>query len=138
MPLEVTRTIRSVGCSIIGSGTSATRTSRLPCQVKACIYTDLLMAPWGLTSANPARPDEHQTSHLLRLTVISSNEFPPSTGEVRTHREGALGIGDLRHDRSRGALERLRLERAGCQVGCRARVVRSTLRGLSPGERQWI
>ena len=35
MPVEVTRTIASVGSSIVGSGTSSTRTSRLPCQVTA-------------------------------------------------------------------------------------------------------
>src|SRR5918997_7199897 len=31
MPLEVMRTIASLGRSILGSGTSSTRTSRLPC-----------------------------------------------------------------------------------------------------------
>lgn len=37
MPLEVMRTTASVGASILGSGTSSTRTSRLPCQVTAFI-----------------------------------------------------------------------------------------------------
>src|SRR5436190_20841563 len=37
MPEEVTRTIASVGSWITGSGTSSTRTSRLPCQVTAFI-----------------------------------------------------------------------------------------------------
>src|SRR4051794_16000244 len=35
MPLEVTRTIASVGSWIVGSGTSSTRTSRLPWNVTA-------------------------------------------------------------------------------------------------------
>ena len=35
MALEVILTIASVGCSIRGSGTSSTQTSRLPCQVSA-------------------------------------------------------------------------------------------------------
>src|SRR5688572_26029374 len=37
MPDEVIRTIASVGCSIVGSGTSLTRTSRGPCHVTAFI-----------------------------------------------------------------------------------------------------
>src|SRR3954454_21193114 len=37
MPEEVTRMTASVGSSIPGSGTSSTRTSRLPCQVTAFI-----------------------------------------------------------------------------------------------------
>src|SRR6478672_10493818 len=36
---EVTLMIASVGCSIRGSGTSSTRTSRLPCQVTAFIWS---------------------------------------------------------------------------------------------------
>src|SRR3954465_5111115 len=35
MAVEVTRMIASVSCSILGSGTSSTRTSWLPCQVTA-------------------------------------------------------------------------------------------------------
>ena len=35
MPVDVMRTIASVGSSIVGSGTVSTRTSRLPCQVTA-------------------------------------------------------------------------------------------------------
>src|SRR5215213_24445 len=35
MPVEVIRTIASVGSSMIGSGTLSTRTSRLPCQATA-------------------------------------------------------------------------------------------------------
>src|SRR5215210_300328 len=35
MPLDVMRTIASVGSSMIGSGTLSTRTSRLPCQATA-------------------------------------------------------------------------------------------------------
>src|SRR4051794_9572582 len=37
MPLDVTRTIASVGCSIDGSSTVSTRTSWLPCQATAFI-----------------------------------------------------------------------------------------------------
>src|SRR3954454_5154252 len=37
MPVEVIRTIASVGCSMAGSGTLSTRTSRRPCQVTAFI-----------------------------------------------------------------------------------------------------
>src|SRR5215211_9274149 len=37
IPLDVIRTMASVGSSIRGSGTSSTRTSRLPCQVTAFI-----------------------------------------------------------------------------------------------------
>ncbi|MGW7054384.1 WhiB family transcriptional regulator [Streptomyces sp. NPDC054887] len=37
MPVEVTRTITSVGSSIRGSGTVSTRTSRRPCHVSARI-----------------------------------------------------------------------------------------------------
>src|SRR2546423_5469688 len=37
MPEEVTRMIASVGCSMVGSGTSSTRTSCVPCQVTAFI-----------------------------------------------------------------------------------------------------
>jgi hypothetical protein len=33
--VDVIRTMASVGCSIRGSGTSSTRTSRFPCQVTA-------------------------------------------------------------------------------------------------------
>src|SRR3954467_2506902 len=35
MPVEVTRMIASVGCSIAGSGTVSTRTSWVPCQATA-------------------------------------------------------------------------------------------------------
>ena len=35
MPVDVMRTIASVGSSMIGSGTVSTRTSRLPCQATA-------------------------------------------------------------------------------------------------------
>src|SRR6185312_15272934 len=37
MPLDVTLMIASVGCSILGSGTVSTRTSRLPWNVTAFI-----------------------------------------------------------------------------------------------------
>ena len=35
MPVDVMRTIASVGASMLGSGTVSTRTSRLPCQATA-------------------------------------------------------------------------------------------------------
>src|SRR3954469_22440284 len=35
MPVDVMRTIASVGSSMVGSGTVSTRTSRLPCQATA-------------------------------------------------------------------------------------------------------
>jgi hypothetical protein len=39
MLVVVTRMTASVGSWMIGSGTSSTRTSRLPCQVTACIWS---------------------------------------------------------------------------------------------------
>ncbi len=41
MPVEVMRTIASVGSWMVGSGTLSTRTSRLPCQVTAFIASGL-------------------------------------------------------------------------------------------------
>src|SRR5215213_2655697 len=38
MPVDVMRTIASVGSSMIGSGTLSTRTSRLPCQATAFMF----------------------------------------------------------------------------------------------------
>src|SRR3954453_14473411 len=51
MPLEVTRTIASVSCSIVGSGTVSTRTSRLPCHVNA-----LIASPPSRSMAVPVPP----------------------------------------------------------------------------------
>src|SRR5215211_1111772 len=48
MPVEVIRTIASVGSWIVGSGTVSTRTSRLPCQVTA-----FMVPPSGVAVAVP-------------------------------------------------------------------------------------
>ena len=47
---DVTRMIASVGCSIRGSGTSLTRTSRLPCQVKAFTRSPFKLLPLSARS----------------------------------------------------------------------------------------
>src|SRR4051812_45180882 len=47
MPLDVTRMIASVGCSMVGSGTSSTRTSWLPCQVRAFMTGGPTQLPAG-------------------------------------------------------------------------------------------
>src|SRR5215210_7837430 len=83
MPLEVTRTIASVGSSIAGSGTLSTRTSRFPCQVRAFIALLRLrvrrLLPWAgllnasveaalhLRSSSPRRPFE--AARLSRLPL---------------------------------------------------------------------
>jgi hypothetical protein len=47
MPLEVMPTTTSVGCSILGSGTVSTRTSRRPCQVTAFMGSSSRMPKTG-------------------------------------------------------------------------------------------
>jgi hypothetical protein len=58
MPLDVTRTIASVGCSIRGSGTSSTRTSRLPCHVTAFI-SDAPFVAYAVGFASGGRSPGH-------------------------------------------------------------------------------
>ena len=62
MAVEVTLTIASVGCWMVGSGTSSTRTSELPCQVSARIVLLLprpATGPSGVVVTDlHAKPDE--------------------------------------------------------------------------------
>ena len=55
---EVILTIASVGCSIRGSGTSSTRTSRLPCQVTAFMMNTLRSVAGPCTSDSPVATDK--------------------------------------------------------------------------------
>src|SRR5436190_705113 len=82
MPLEVTRMIASVGFSISGSGTSSTRTSRLPCQVTAFIC----LPPWCLAGRSVrARADSGlQLAHTER----------PARARVKWRRREALALSD--------------------------------------------
>ena len=61
MPVEVMRTIASVGSSSFGSGTSSIRTFRLPCQVSAFIVRSSARVPSkpsGTTGAGGVPPLE--------------------------------------------------------------------------------
>ena len=52
-PLDVIRTIASVGSSIVGSGTVSTRTSRRPCHTAALIVTQLPRTSGRQTARSP-------------------------------------------------------------------------------------
>src|SRR5436305_1573704 len=72
MPVDMIRTIASVGCSIDGSGTVSTRTSRLPCQVTAFIpslslWTALTLALRPLVDA----AGEHASGRQLGQQLVS-------------------------------------------------------------------
>src|SRR5436305_4305192 len=59
MPLDVTRTIASVGSWMTGSSTQSTRTSRFPCQVTAFTRP---RCP-GRASAKPSRRNDFRRWH---------------------------------------------------------------------------
>src|ERR1700712_1568994 len=82
MPVDVIRTIASVGASMVGSGTVSTRTSRLPCQVTAFIgsssksgcarVTRLVAAgtpPWSVLRRGPALRAQEDLRHHVALGV---------------------------------------------------------------------
>src|SRR3954451_2578026 len=92
MFVVVTRTIASVGSWIVGSGTSSTRTSRLPCQVTAFIRVLLRSGRGargsrsGLTAAYPTRASG--TGAVGRRSAAPSERARTPggrTGEPRPH-----------------------------------------------------
>src|SRR5689334_22358014 len=64
MPVDVTRTITSVGSWIAGSGTVSIRTSRLPCHVSA-----LMQWPFRLRAEGNA----HKRRVSSRLVVVGAS-----------------------------------------------------------------
>src|SRR5690606_41527319 len=67
--VEVTSTIASVGSSMRGSGTSCTRTSRLPCQVAAFI-ADVLSPRTLDFSSRRLRSEEHTSELQSRENLV--------------------------------------------------------------------
>src|SRR4051794_460443 len=84
MPLDVMRTIASVGCSMMGSGTLSTRTSRLPCQATAFMFGRSSESGSG---CGPTRTAERRTqpgSGARRGPALGASE------DLVDH--GALGV----------------------------------------------
>src|SRR4051812_5579513 len=108
MPLDVTRTIASVGCSIVGSGTSSTRTSCVPCQVNAFIVLLALLTALALGHLTLGLLD-HARAILVRLLV---GPAPPSTLRRR--------VVELRANLGDGLLVVAGPRLARAAVGCRA------------------
>src|ERR1700761_7242279 len=81
MFVEVTSMMASVDSSIFGSGTDSTRTSRLPCQVTACIY-------------------RRYPSERCRNATVSDGPTRPSRLRQRPHEECQVGrtLGQSPHE----------------------------------------
>ena len=94
MPVEVIRTITSVGSSIAGSGTVSTRTSRLPCQVTAFMGPP---RPRGCGRRVPAHGPLENADRPARLAAAARGRAPLHAG--RRHR----GNGQRRNRRRSGA-----------------------------------
>src|SRR4051794_41915586 len=89
MPEEVTRMIASVGCSIAGSGTVSTRTSRVPCQVSAFMWSRYPAAPLAHMGS------VHAHQEAPRAGAVDVHEVGP---RVLEHRRGAGAHADGRQD----------------------------------------
>src|ERR1700761_1975619 len=101
MPLEVTRTIASVGCSIRGSGTVSTRTSRLPCQVTAFIAAPFSRSRSLSVRLRLARPRSGQARERVTRAVLGEPLHESEKRPFEREREDELA------DRN-GTLLRLR------------------------------
>src|SRR2546423_49060 len=105
MPLDVTRTIASVGSSMAGSGTFSTRTSRLPCQVTARMRRGYPAQP--LTSKkDSAEPRQRKPRHpQLPLVCQTGRPAPRSVVGSPRERRVAPRAGPVR-SRQRGQYRR--------------------------------
>lgn len=77
MPLEVTLMIASFGCSILGSGTSSTRTSRFPCQVTAFKASCPSLAVNAPSVEAPREPRSEIATTVLTLHFGSKTSAAP-------------------------------------------------------------
>ena len=105
MAVEVIRTIASVGSSIRGSGTSSTRTSRLPCQVSAFMPE----CPSSVPSIGllPALRRLNRRRRATRPAVVGARPRTPAGARWRCGLMGVIALriracGDIGLRRIRG------------------------------------
>lgn len=114
IPVEVIRTITSVGSLITGSGTVSTRTARLPCQVAACMIT-------SVDSCDSSRS---------RGLFFEARAGKPAAHRVR-QRRGHRGVRRAARSRRAGTAARAGPRPGGRPGGAAHHCGRRGLRGLS-------